>query len=191
MQLVLRAVRRTIPSLSSARLVHVARLGSVVSLTAVALLVAACAGGEAPGWTYAPASPSPSPTAVASPGASPAASPGGSPAESPVASGSPAASPGGSPGGTTITLTARGIEWVERELTAPANTPFTLVLDNQDAGVPHNVRIDDQSGAQVFLSGNPFPGVAQQTYQVPALAAGTYSYVCVVHPNMTGTLTVQ
>jgi plastocyanin len=26
---------------------------------------------------------------------------------------------------------------------------------------------------------------------VPALPAGTYAFVCSVHPNMTGTLTVQ
>jgi plastocyanin len=26
---------------------------------------------------------------------------------------------------------------------------------------------------------------------VPALPAGTYSFVCSVHPNMTGTLTVK
>jgi plastocyanin len=28
-------------------------------------------------------------------------------------------------------------------------------------------------------------------YQVPALAAGSYSFVCEVHPEMKGTLTVQ
>ena len=31
----------------------------------------------------------------------------------------------------------------------------------------------------------------ETTYAVPALAAGTYPFVCTVHPNMTGTLTVQ
>ena len=34
------------------------------------------------------------------------------------------------------------------------------------------------------------PGVATQTYDVPALAAGSYPFMCTVHPNMTGTLTV-
>ena len=29
------------------------------------------------------------------------------------------------------------------------------------------------------------------TYSVPALAAGTYTFICIVHPNMTGTLTVK
>jgi plastocyanin len=31
----------------------------------------------------------------------------------------------------------------------------------------------------------------QIDYQVPALAAGTYSFVCEVHPDMKGTLTVE
>jgi plastocyanin len=29
------------------------------------------------------------------------------------------------------------------------------------------------------------------TYDVPPLAAGTYGFICSVHPNMTGTLTVN
>jgi len=29
-----------------------------------------------------------------------------------------------------------------------------------------------------------------KTYDVPALAAGTYQFVCTVHPNMIGTLKV-
>jgi plastocyanin len=33
--------------------------------------------------------------------------------------------------------------------------------------------------------------VETRTYDVPALAAGTYEFVCTVHPNMRGTLTVE
>ena len=29
------------------------------------------------------------------------------------------------------------------------------------------------------------------TYQVPALAAGTYTFLCEVHPDMKGTITAQ
>ena len=36
-----------------------------------------------------------------------------------------------------------------------------------------------------------FPGVEKRAYQVPALTAGTYPFVCTVHVNMTGTLTAQ
>ena len=41
-----------------------------------------------------------------------------------------------------------------------------------------------------MFSGATFPGIATQTYDVPALAAGSYPFMCTVHPNMTGTLTV-
>ena len=46
------------------------------------------------------------------------------------------------------------------------------------------------SGAEVF-KGEIFSGVDTRTYAVPALPAGTYAFVCSVHPNMTGTLTVK
>ena len=36
-----------------------------------------------------------------------------------------------------------------------------------------------------------FNGVATRDFPVPALAAGSYPFVCTVHPSMTGTLTAQ
>ena len=44
---------------------------------------------------------------------------------------------------------------------------------------------------KVEFQGDVFPGVATKAYDVPALAAGPYAFVCTVHPSMTGTLTVQ
>jgi plastocyanin len=76
------------------------------------------------------------------------------------------------------------------EVTAPADTPFVIAFDNQDAGVPHNVAISDASGTEVFR-GEVFNGVETREYQVPALAAGSYPFICSVHPNMTGTLTAE
>jgi plastocyanin len=73
-------------------------------------------------------------------------------------------------------------------LTAPADSAFTIRFDNQDAGVQHNVAISDQAGAEVF-KGEIFPGPGSRDYAVPALKAGTYTFVCTVHPNMTGELT--
>jgi cytochrome c oxidase subunit 2 len=164
--------------------------------------VKALAPQEFDAWLAAKAAAAPP---AASPGSSGAPAPsGGAPAPSggaPAPSGSvPAPSgsapaPGGSApaGGSTLTLTAASIQYVEKTLTAPAATPFQIEFDNQDAGVPHNVTIhkDSPTGEQLF-AGDVFPGVAKKTYDVPALAAGTYSYVCVVHPTtMIGTLTVQ
>ncbi|HEX8938698.1 MAG TPA: cupredoxin domain-containing protein [Candidatus Limnocylindrales bacterium] len=114
---------------------------------------------------------------------------------SPGASGSPSTS--GSPQGsgaaaTTLTLTAQNIAYDKTSLEAPANQPFTIQFTNNDAGIPHNVSIhkDSPTGAELW-SGEIFPGVGSRTYQVPALPAGTYGFVCSVHPNMTGTLTVK
>ena len=75
-------------------------------------------------------------------------------------------------------------------MTAPADAPFTLSFDNQDAGIPHDVQIKDAAGAVVFKT-DVFPGAEKRDYSVPALAAGAYPFVCSVHPNMTGTLTAQ
>ena len=130
--------------------------------------------------------------AFASPSAAPGAAASGAPSAAP--SGGPVASPGASGGasGTVIALTAQNIAFDNTNLTAPAGVPFQIAFTNNDAGIPHNVVIHtgSQTGAVVF-SGTIFSGVATQTYNVPALPAGTYSFNCVVHPNMTGTLTVK
>jgi len=89
-------------------------------------------------------------------------------------------------GGTTVV--AKDIAYQPTSLTIPANTATTITFDNQDAA-PHNIAIKDASGAQVFKGDI----VTQQKidYNVNALPAGAYQFWCEVHPNMTGTLTVQ
>jgi plastocyanin len=84
------------------------------------------------------------------------------------------------------------IAFEQTALQAPADTPFKIDFDNKDQGTPHNVAIHEGSptGPEVFR-GEIFPGPAKKTYDVPALKAGAYGFVCTVHPNMTGTLTVQ
>ena len=67
------------------------------------------------------------------------------------------------------------------------------VFDNQDAGIPHNVAIHEGSVTSVgkeLYAGAIFPGIAQQTYDIPAFNAGNYVFICTVHPNMIGTLKV-
>jgi plastocyanin/mono/diheme cytochrome c family protein len=120
--------------------------------------------------------------------ASPAASGSAGTSASPAASGSVA--PSAAAGGTTVSIKAQGIAFTTPDVTAPAGAAFTLSFDNEDAGTPHNVDIKDASGAEAFKT-DIFPGVATKTYQVPALAAGAYTFVCDVHANMTGTLTVK
>jgi hypothetical protein len=93
------------------------------------------------------------------------------------------------PGSGGVVLTAANIAFGQTEVAAPADTPFQLQLDNKDGGVPHNVTILAADGSEVF-SGDIFVGPGLRVYDVPALPAGSYRFMCKVHPNMTGTLHV-
>jgi cytochrome c oxidase subunit 2 len=118
------------------------------------------------------------------------ATPPPSPSGEPPASGEPGQS--GPPGAAPITIAALNVAFDKAELTAPADTPFKIEFDNQDPSIPHNVAIHQGSptGPEVFR-GEVFPGPAKMTYDVPPLPAGAYGFICSVHPNMTGTLTVE
>jgi len=98
------------------------------------------------------------------------------------------AEPTGSIDPNAAVIVARDLEFSPQQITVAAGAPFQLVLDNQE-GVPHNIAITDPTGAKVFAG--EIVSNAKVTNQVPALAAATYTFLCEVHPNMTGTLVVQ
>ena len=171
----------------------------VAGLTIAA--VAACTT-SAPGWTYAPASATPIPSAEASGSAAPPGSvaPSVAPSAAASATASPASSASAGPGGSAAPsasaaaaaaeLSAQNIAFDKTALSVPAGAAFQLVFHNNDAGIPHNVEIKDGSGAKVF-DGEIFSGVDSRTYAVSSLPAGTYKFACTVHPNMVGELTAQ
>ena len=86
-------------------------------------------------------------------------------------------------------IEAHNLAFTTPEVSAPADAPFVIDFRNGDAGTPHNVEIKDASGAAVF-KGDVVTGVTEAKYNVPQLAAGSYPFVCTVHPTMTGTLKV-
>lgn len=115
-------------------------------------------------------------------GAGPSGAPGGS--GEPPGSAEPSAGPT-----ADIVLTAAQIAFDKTAISGPADAPFTIALVNNDAGTPHNVELLDASGASVW-KGEIFNGVETRVYEVPALPAGTYTFLCTVHPSMTGTATL-
>jgi plastocyanin len=127
-------------------------------------------------WLQKELTPPPAPSAAPSPSG---------------AAGSPAAGASAGPA-VSLALTASGVAYDKTDLAAPAGTPFQIVFTNNDAGIPHNVSIHQGSatGQEVF-KGEIFSGTDSRTYAIPALPAGTYAFVCSVHPNMVGTLTVK
>jgi len=159
-----------------------------LTLAAVALAAAACSADTAPGWTYA--APTASPSAAASSGAS--AAPSGASAApsgaSAAPSGSASAAPSDSGAGGAVQISALNIAFEQTSATAPADAPFTIHFNNKEA-VPHNVDVKDSSGASKF-KGDIVTGPKEVDYEVPALPAGDYTFVCDVHANMTGTLKV-
>jgi len=164
-------------------------LALLVVLGSLATLLAACAAAPTPGWTF-----SPTPTPTVAPSQAPDASSAPATPATPAPSGAPSAAPsdGGSGAVVQLTLTASGIAFDTDSLEVPADTPFQIVFANNDAGIPHNVAIHkDSPTGELVWSGDIFNGVETRTYDVPALPAGTYGFVCVVHPNMTGTLTAK
>ena len=99
----------------------------------------------------------------------------------------PASAPAGGTG-TTVTVVAKDLKFAPTEVSTKAGAAFTLRLDNQDSA-PHNIKISDASGTEVY-KGEIVTSKAVD-YPIPALAAGTYPFLCEVHPDMKGTLTVQ
>jgi plastocyanin len=170
----------------------------VPALLAMGLVLAACVTTAAPGWTFEPpptksapasASASTAPSAPASNAASSSAS--ASSAVSPSASAAPSASPSGG-GGTAdqVKITASNTTYDTSAIEAKAGQAFQIVFTNNDSGIPHNVQIKAADGSEAF-KGSILTGPGSVTYDVPALAAGSYTFSCVVHPTMTGTLTVK
>jgi len=159
---------------------------SVASVVVLALALAACSSGSAAPSSASPVTPA-SPITSAAPSATTPAGTPSAPASAPAPSGSPTAGNGGD----TLQLAAQGIKFSTDQLQAPAGKAFSISFENNDSGIAHNVEILDANNTSVF-KGAIFPGVATQNYQVSALKAGTYSFICDVHPNiMTGTLTVE
>ena len=96
---------------------------------------------------------------------------------------------GGTPAtGGSVTIVAKDLKFLTTSITAPADAAFAIELDNQES-VPHNIAVSDATGASVF-KGEIVTGT-KVSNAIPALAAGSYPFICEVHPQMKGTITAE
>ena len=173
---------------------QLAALGAVL-----ALAISACSGTAAPTGSPtlppATASPSPSPEATIAATVSPIAAP----------TLIPYPGPSIPPGTLTIEIAADpNLKFDRTEMTAPAGTPFVIAFENRDLcdtncqkvysyplpSIPHNVAI---KLGDVLLF-NPMPTIfapAKADYFInQGLPAGVYTFVCIIHSQMRGTLDI-
>ncbi|CAN5695347.1 hypothetical protein BH23CHL7_BH23CHL7_19650 [soil metagenome] len=86
----------------------------------------------------------------------------------------------------TVHVSADRMAFDQSHLAVPADVPFAIDFENQEA-VPHNVAI---RGGSVSITTEIFSGPDARTYVFEALPAGTYTFLCELHPEMRGVLEV-
>lgn len=109
------------------------------------------------------------------------------------ANATPAPTTSAGPPAVTLDVTAKDIAFDTHALDVPAGQPFAITLTNDDPeAVTHDVDIRTESG-DVLADQQDIPGGTSMTYNYAALDAGTYTFICSIHPvpAMTGTLTVK
>jgi len=105
---------------------------------------------------------------------------------------SPPADGGDGSGESTSQVVAQGMAFDTAEIVLPAGQESTITFVNNDAGVQHNIVIaTDSSLSDQLFTGELVTGQATVTYTIPPLDPGTYYFLCLVHPNMNGVVTVR
>jgi hypothetical protein len=92
-----------------------------------------------------------------------------------------------------VGLVAKGGKWNKYTLVAPAAKVWHIKVVSQEPIGHHNfvVASGPTFPERIYTGKNLLP-MATVTYDVPGLPAGSYLFICTVHPEtMTGTLTLK
>jgi cytochrome c oxidase subunit 2 len=106
------------------------------------------------------------------------------------ANATPPPPPSGAP---VLKVQAKDIAFDVKTLEVAADAPFVIDFKNDDlSSITHDIQIR-QSDGTVLQNQQAIAGGTEQNYQYTPLPAGTYTFICSIHPvpNMTGTLTVK
>jgi len=96
-------------------------------------------------------------------------------------------------GAVTVNIAADNIAFDTSTITVPAGATVTMVFNNQDDGIPHNVAVyDSPLRSEAIFVGEIITGPAETTYTFTAPSEpGTYYFQCDVHPSMNGDFVVE
>lgn len=90
---------------------------------------------------------------------------------------------------TKFTIVAKNIKFDPDKLTIPVATEVEITLDNRDNAVPHNIHFKTPTEVKSDLKEGKSSGVKDRM-KLKVDQAGTYEFLCDVHPTMKGELTV-
>jgi cytochrome c oxidase subunit II len=96
-------------------------------------------------------------------------------------------------GPPAVQLVAQNTSWNTACIAVPPNQPWSVTVDNKDAGIEHTFAVFDSTKQKVryFLS-PPVDGPSTQTFNLKQLPPGRYYFECTIHgPSMSGTLIVK
>jgi plastocyanin len=88
-----------------------------------------------------------------------------------------------------VTVTAADLEFDATSIEATAGEAFTITLINNDSA-SHNLSVYTEEGGERIVEGVVIGEGETTEIEVPALDAGTYFFVCDLHPDMNGPLVV-
>jgi plastocyanin len=93
----------------------------------------------------------------------------------------------------SLQISALGTAFDKVRLIAPANSEVSILFQNEDAGITHNIAIyESRDASELVFRGELFAGVADRTYRFTSPNPGSYFFRCDNHPDtMMGSFVAQ
>ena len=91
----------------------------------------------------------------------------------------------------TVELVAEEFSWDRGTISAPAEKVWHVEIDSR-TDADHNFLVTTNAPVPQALYASETFGKGTHTYDIPGLPAGTYVFICTLHPSfMAGNLTIE